>query len=231
MTSTPPSPIVPELDRAILALARCAHGQWGYAFSGALGHHAPLTGCWSDVRGVRIPIHELRRLLSPRMQRPVRLVILLDADSDARAQLAELRCRLRFGLAGRVTMCAVIHQSTRAALARSGVLPENESPQARALAVLATCSPNPHWITTPARREPESPSPSPEHEALLTRGMLGDIIPVSDMGLWRWLRAGKFPAPIKFNGRNYWRASEVQAWIDARAANRATEKAAAVSAA
>lgn len=59
-----------------------------------------------------------------------------------------------------------------------------------------------------------------ESERLLTREMLREIVPISDMGLWRWLRAGKFPAPIKFNGRNYWRASEVQSWIESRASSR-----------
>lgn len=59
-----------------------------------------------------------------------------------------------------------------------------------------------------------------QQERLLTREMLREIVPISDMGLWRWLRKGTFPQPLKFNGRNYWRASEVQSWIDARAATR-----------
>lgn len=36
---------------------------------------------------------------------------------------------------------------------------------------------------------------------------------VSDMTIWRWCRKGTLPAPIKINGRNYWRASEVDAVI------------------
>ena len=37
---------------------------------------------------------------------------------------------------------------------------------------------------------------------------------ISDMTLWRWVRDGKFPAPIKFNGRNYWRRADAR--IDAQ---------------
>ncbi|MBI4858989.1 MAG: helix-turn-helix domain-containing protein [Candidatus Riflebacteria bacterium] len=57
-------------------------------------------------------------------------------------------------------------------------------------------------------------------DRLLTRAMLREHVPVSDMCLWRWIRAGKFPAAIKFNGRRYWRASEIQAWIDRHSATR-----------
>lgn len=58
-------------------------------------------------------------------------------------------------------------------------------------------------------------------DRLLTRAMLRELVPVSDMAIWRWLRAGKFPQPIKFNGRCYWRAGEIQAWIENHASARA----------
>ena len=38
------------------------------------------------------------------------------------------------------------------------------------------------------------------------------------MCLWRWIRDGKFPLPIKINGRNYWGDGVVRDWIAAQAA-------------
>lgn len=60
----------------------------------------------------------------------------------------------------------------------------------------------------------------PEPDQLLTRAMLRELVPVSDMAVWRWVRAGKFPAPVKFNGRNYWRSSEIASWLRAQSAAR-----------
>ena len=35
--------------------------------------------------------------------------------------------------------------------------------------------------------------------------------------LWRWVRAGKFPAPVQLSSQNIaWRRSDVNAWIAAR---------------
>ena len=33
---------------------------------------------------------------------------------------------------------------------------------------------------------------------------------ISDMSVWRWLKKGILPQPIKINNRNYWR----QSWVD-----------------
>ena len=41
---------------------------------------------------------------------------------------------------------------------------------------------------------------------------------VSSMCVWRWVRDGKFPAPVPINGRNYWRAGVIRAWITAQGA-------------
>lgn len=43
---------------------------------------------------------------------------------------------------------------------------------------------------------------------------------VCDMTIWRWVRDGVLPAPIKIRGRNYWRRSELDAWIEEQAAAR-----------
>ena len=48
-----------------------------------------------------------------------------------------------------------------------------------------------------------------------TRQIVGDISAVS---LWRWCREGTFPQPVVVNKRNYWLASDVQGWLDERAA-------------
>jgi predicted DNA-binding transcriptional regulator AlpA len=64
------------------------------------------------------------------------------------------------------------------------------------------------------------PSPESASDQLLTRVMLRELVPVSDMTLWRWTHSGTFPAAIRFNGRTYWRASEVRGWIEARSQER-----------
>lgn len=40
------------------------------------------------------------------------------------------------------------------------------------------------------------------------------LIPVAHSTLWAWVRAGKFPAPLKLSDRiTVWRGSDVQAFI------------------
>lgn len=48
-------------------------------------------------------------------------------------------------------------------------------------------------------------------DRLINRRELRELIPVSDMTVWRWTNAGIFPPAIKINNRNYWRLSEVRA--------------------
>lgn len=60
-----------------------------------------------------------------------------------------------------------------------------------------------------------------------TRELLGDqsaevplpaIVPVSRTTLWRWMRAGNFPAPVKIGPRAIaFRAEDVRAWIEQQA--------------
>lgn len=63
-------------------------------------------------------------------------------------------------------------------------------------------------------------------DQLITRAMLRKLVPVSDMALHRWRRRWTFPQPIKFNGRNYWRLSEITAWLERNAALRVPAQAA-----
>lgn len=43
------------------------------------------------------------------------------------------------------------------------------------------------------------------------------LIPVSPATLWRWVKAGKFPEPIRLSDRvTAWEASKVNAWIQSQ---------------
>lgn len=48
-----------------------------------------------------------------------------------------------------------------------------------------------------------------------TVGKMLDTHPVT---LWRWCRAGTFPAPIYFGNQRRWRLADVEQWIAAQAA-------------
>jgi predicted DNA-binding transcriptional regulator AlpA len=43
---------------------------------------------------------------------------------------------------------------------------------------------------------------------------------ISDMTVWRWLQntSLSFPAPIRINGRRFWRLNELEAWEASRSA-------------
>jgi predicted DNA-binding transcriptional regulator AlpA len=64
-----------------------------------------------------------------------------------------------------------------------------------------------------------STSPDPlAGERLISRTELRRFVPISDMGLWRWLRAGKFPRPVYIGARRYWTASSITRWLADRSA-------------
>jgi predicted DNA-binding transcriptional regulator AlpA len=45
------------------------------------------------------------------------------------------------------------------------------------------------------------------------------ILPFSDATLWRKVKAGEFPAPVKISTKvTAWRASDVRAWVDRQGA-------------
>ena len=47
------------------------------------------------------------------------------------------------------------------------------------------------------------------------QGCLG----ISKPTLWRWVKAGKFPKPVKLSAKtSAWRAEDVRAWMDERKA-------------
>lgn len=48
-------------------------------------------------------------------------------------------------------------------------------------------------------------------------GRIG-LMPVSYATLWRWVKEGKFPAPIRLSGRvTAWEVEKVEAWIKSQA--------------
>lgn len=60
-----------------------------------------------------------------------------------------------------------------------------------------------------------------ETRPTLLNGMdIKKLAPVSDMSIWRWIKAGAFPKPIKITGRNYWRADEIADWLEKKSAER-----------
>ena len=94
------------------------------------------------------------------------------------------------------------------------------NPQRSAIAQATTsASPAPVAATiTPFDQLPDS--------ALLRESQLvkkpnnpAPVIPISPATLWRWVRLGQFPAPLKI-GQNItaWRVADVRAWMQSQAA-------------
>ncbi|BDU22044.1 AlpA family phage regulatory protein [Dyella sp. GSA-30] len=45
--------------------------------------------------------------------------------------------------------------------------------------------------------------------------LVGHILPIGATTLWRWVKQGKFPQPIKLSERvTVWRCEDVKAWMD-----------------
>jgi predicted DNA-binding transcriptional regulator AlpA len=67
-----------------------------------------------------------------------------------------------------------------------------------------------HFMTDPA--VPDVPS------AFLREAQLvPNMIPVSPATLWRWVREGNFPKPVRLSSRiTAWRAEDVERWIASR---------------
>ena len=64
---------------------------------------------------------------------------------------------------------------------------------------------------------------APPHHGLPATGfirqsaLIPNIVPVSPATLWRWVKTGDFPAPVKLGGNTTaWSCSSVQSWLDAK---------------
>ena len=59
--------------------------------------------------------------------------------------------------------------------------------------------------------------PGMARKLLKTRDVL-DELGISNMTLWRWIKAGTFPQPIKVGSRNAWTRADLDLWIESRRA-------------
>ena len=54
---------------------------------------------------------------------------------------------------------------------------------------------------------------NPTGESLITIRQLCQIVPKSKATIYRWVKAGLFPQPIKVNNSTFWKSSDISAWI------------------
>ncbi len=66
---------------------------------------------------------------------------------------------------------------------------------------------------------PFSPAAPPPLERLIGRKEVLMLIGISNATLWRWIKAGRFPAPMKIGKKKVaWRSSVLAHWITQRTA-------------
>lgn len=54
----------------------------------------------------------------------------------------------------------------------------------------------------------------PQSGYLRQSQLVGPILPIGASTLWRWVKDGKFPKPIKLSDRvTVWRAEDVRTWM------------------
>ncbi len=64
-----------------------------------------------------------------------------------------------------------------------------------------------------------SPAATPPLERLIGRKEVLILIGISNATLWRWIKAGRFPAPMKIGKKKVaWRSSVLAHWITQRTA-------------
>jgi predicted DNA-binding transcriptional regulator AlpA len=77
----------------------------------------------------------------------------------------------------------------------------------------------------PKARAVISADPAAAENRYINRGQLRELIPASDMTLWRWQKDPEiaFPKPVKLgaNGRNFWWLPTIRAWLRRREEHRA----------
>lgn len=62
-------------------------------------------------------------------------------------------------------------------------------------------------------------APLPEVGFIRQAQLIPAIVPFSNATLWRKVKDGSFPAPVKLSARvTAWEASKIRQWIEARAA-------------
>jgi len=62
-----------------------------------------------------------------------------------------------------------------------------------------------------------TPSQIASNAMLRQAQIVPDLVPVSPTTLWRWVKAGNFPAPVKIGPNSTaWRTADVQNWLASR---------------
>lgn len=57
----------------------------------------------------------------------------------------------------------------------------------------------------------------PETGFIRVGQLSGGIVPVSRATSWRWVKSGRFPAPVRLSmGVTAWRAEDVRKWIESQ---------------
>jgi predicted DNA-binding transcriptional regulator AlpA len=63
--------------------------------------------------------------------------------------------------------------------------------------------------------EPSKKRAAPNGVRLMSKHDVLDIIPVTFVTIWKWMRAGKFPRALIVHGKSMWRSDDIEAWIAA----------------
>jgi predicted DNA-binding transcriptional regulator AlpA len=50
-------------------------------------------------------------------------------------------------------------------------------------------------------------------DKLLCQKQVRQIVPVCSVTLWSWVKAGKFPKPVKVGGRIFWKQTDIETFI------------------
>ena len=65
-----------------------------------------------------------------------------------------------------------------------------------------------------------APLPLPQTGFLRQSQIIPALVPISSATFWHWVKAGKFPAPVRLSKRiTAWRAEDIRARLDSHAAN------------
>jgi predicted DNA-binding transcriptional regulator AlpA len=69
------------------------------------------------------------------------------------------------------------------------------------------------------RRKARTPTPYDPQADVVRPRHLPQAVGVHPATVWRWLRAGKFPAPIRLGEQAIgWRRADISAWLESRRA-------------
>lgn len=77
--------------------------------------------------------------------------------------------------------------------------------------------PDPHASTTLGEKLQRLRQEAPGAAYIRQAGLVPGMLPISPATLWRWVKNGDFPPPIKLSARvTAWRIADVENWLTAR---------------